>query len=460
MKMNPTVFREYDIRGVAGSDFDEDFARALGRAVGTRLRARHPGETPAIAVGRDCRLTSDAYADAVVRGLNETGVDVADIGMCPTPLMYFSLFELPVHGGIEITASHNASEYNGFKICLGREAIYGQAIATLRGEMERGEHARGAGKTTRHDVITPYVAYCREQFGTLPRKLKVVVDAGNGAAGHIGPEIMRALGCEVIELYCDPDGRFPNHHPDPTMPENLADVIRTVAESGADVGIAYDGDADRIGVVAPGGRILWGDELLVIFAREILARRPGAIVISEVKCSQRLFDDVASRGGKPIMWKAGHSLIKAKMKETGAAVGGEMSGHMFFADRFLGYDDAIYASCRLLEILAGSQGGVLDLLDGLPPAFNTPEIRVDCPDELKFAVAGRVRDVLRKDHPVNEVDGVRVSFPDGWGLVRASNTQPALVLRFEASSEARCAEYRAFVEKLVAEARRAVEAGG
>jgi phosphomannomutase/phosphoglucomutase len=289
--------------------------------------------------------------------------------------------------------------------------------------------------------------------------LKVVVDAGNGAAGHIGPDIMRALGCEVIELNCEPDGRFPNHHPDPTEPENLEQLIHEVAHAGADVGIAYDGDADRIGVIAPGGRILWGDELLVVFAREILARRPGAVVISEVKCSQRLFDDVVKHGGKAIMWKAGHSLIKAKMRETDAAVGGEMSGHMFFSDRFLGYDDAIYASCRLLDIMARSGAGVLDLIADLPPAYNTPEIRVDCPDELKFAVTARVRDRLRRDYPINEVDGVRVSFDDGWGLVRASNTQPALVLRFEASSAAKCAEHRAFVERIVAEERAQVEAG-
>jgi phosphomannomutase/phosphoglucomutase len=458
MKMNPTIFREYDIRGIAGSDFDEGFAYTLGRAVGTRLRGLHAGATPAIAVGRDCRLTSDAYATELMRGLTGCGVDVIDIGMCPTPLMYFALHQLPVHGGLEVTASHNASEYNGFKICIGREAIYGDAITTLCSEMERAAFATGQGKVSRHEIVPPYQAYCREQFGTLPRKLKVVVDAGNGAGGHIGPEIMRALGCDVIELNCDPDGRFPNHHPDPTVPENLEELIRTVADSKADVGIAYDGDADRIGVTAPGGRILWGDELLVIFAREILARRPGAVVISEVKCSQRLFDDVAQHGGKPIMWKAGHSLIKAKMRETGAAVGGEMSGHMFFADRFLGHDDAIYASCRLLDILSRSSGGVLDLLAGLPPAFNTPEIRVDCPDTLKFAVTERVRDRLRRDYPVNEVDGVRVSFSDGWGLVRASNTQPALVLRFEASSAATCAEHRAFVERIVAEERAAVEA--
>lgn len=459
MKMNPTIFREYDIRGVAGRDFDEGFAYALGRAVGTRLRGLHPGTTPTMAVGRDCRLTSDAYASELMRGLNESGVDVLDIGMCPTPLLYFALHELPVQGGLEVTASHNASEYNGFKICVGHSAIYGDAIATLRGEIERGAFATGQGKVMQRAILPPYEKYCTEQFSTLPRKLKVVVDAGNGAGGHIGPDIMRKLGCEVIELNCDPDGRFPNHHPDPTVPENLEDLIRTVAESKADVGIAYDGDADRIGVVAPGGRILWGDELLVIFAREILARRPGAIVISEVKCSQRLFDDVAKHGGEPIMWKAGHSLIKAKMRETGAAVGGEMSGHMFFADRFLGYDDAIYASFRLLDILARSTGGILDLLDGLPPAFNTPEIRVDCPDEIKFKVAERVRDRLKGEYPVNEVDGVRVKFDDGWGLVRASNTQPALVLRFEASSAALRDQHRALVEGIVAEARAAVEAG-
>jgi len=460
MKMNPTIFREYDIRGIAGRDFDEDFAHILGRAVGTRLRALHPGTTPAMAVGRDCRTTSDAYARELMRGLNESGVDVLDIGMCPTPLLYFALHELPVQGGLEVTASHNASEYNGFKICIGHAAIYGDAIATLRGEMERGAFATGQGTITQRAILPPYEKYCTGQFGTLPRKLKVVVDAGNGAGGHIGPDIMRKLGCEVVELYCDPDGRFPNHHPDPTVPENLEDLIRAVDEQRADVGIAYDGDADRIGVVAPGGRILWGDELLVIFAREVLARRPGAIVISEVKCSQRLFDDVVSHGGEAIMWKAGHSLIKAKMRETGAAVGGEMSGHMFFFDRFLGYDDAIYASFRLLDILARSPGGILDLLDGLPPAFNTPEIRVDCPDEIKFAVAARVRDRLKRDYPVNEVDGVRVQFDDGWGLVRASNTQPALVLRFEASSAELRDRHRQLVEGIVAEARAALEAGG
>ncbi len=460
MRMDPTIFREYDLRGVAERDMDADFARALGRAVATRVRRLHPDRKPALAVGRDCRLTSQAYAEAVIAGIAESGVDVVDIGMCPTPLLYFALFQLPVDGGVEVTASHNASEYNGFKVCIGRESIYGQAIASLRGEIERGDFASGSAEVRRSEIVAPYQRYCAEQFGRLPRRLRVVVDGGNGASGPVAPPVLRAMGCEVTELFCEADGRFPNHHPDPTVPENLADVIRTVEAQQADLGIAYDGDGDRVGIVAPGGRILWGDELLVIFAREILTRKPGAVVISEVKCSQRLFDDVARHGGRPVMWKAGHSLIKAKMKEMHAEVGGEMSGHMFFADRFFGYDDAIYASCRLLEILARSTGTVLDLLEGLPPAFSTPEIRVDCPDAVKFAVVDGVRARLARDWPVEDIDGVRVSFPDGWGLVRASNTQPALVLRFEAHGDRQRDEYRARVEQVVAEVRAEVEGAG
>jgi phosphomannomutase/phosphoglucomutase len=451
--MNPTIFREYDIRGVAGSDFDADFARNLGRAVGTRVRGLHPGKTVTMSVGRDCRLTSDAYAGALIGGLRETGVDVLDIGMVPTPLLYFSLFELPVDGGIEVTASHNASEYNGFKVCIGRESVYGDAITSLLRDIERSEFASGRGRVEQRDVVTPYLAFCEEQFGKLPRRLRVVVDTGNGAASAIAPAVVERLGCEVIPLYCDPDGRFPNHHPDPTLPENLADVIRTVAERRADVGLAFDGDGDRLGVVGPDGRILWGDEILVVFAREILARKPGAVVISEVKCSQRLFDDVAKHGGRPIMWKAGHSLIKAKMKETGAAVGGEMSGHMFFSDRFFGFDDAVYAAARLLEILATSGASLTALLADLPPVHTTPELRVDCPDALKFQVVERVRERLRASYPVNDVDGVRAQFAEGWGLVRASNTQPALVLRFEATSAAKRDEYRGLVEGIVEEER-------
>jgi phosphomannomutase/phosphoglucomutase len=453
MKLNPKIFREYDIRGVAEQDFDAAFARALGCAVGTRARRDSPEKTPALAVGRDCRATSDAYAEAVIAGILSTGTNVLNIGMVPTPLLYFSLFELGVDGGVEITASHNPSEFNGFKICQGQEAIHGEAIYRLRDEIHAGDFATGAGEARDHDVLPAYIAFCESEIGILPRPLKVVVDAGNAAAGPAAPQVLGALGCEVVALHCEPDGRFPNHHPDPTVAENLVDLQAAVEREHADLGIALDGDGDRIGVVAPGGRIIWGDELLVIFAREILARKPGSVIISEVKCSRRLYDEIERLGGQGIMWKAGHSLIKAKMKETGAAIGGEMSGHMFFADRFFGYDDALYAAARLLEILASTQGTVLDLLDGLPPSFTTPEIRVDCDDDLKFRVAEKAKEYLRKEREINDIDGVRADFGDGWGLVRASNTQPALVLRFEAQSEARLAEIRSHVEAIVAKAR-------
>ena len=456
MKMKPTIFREYDIRGVANVDYDEAFARALGRAVATRLRRTQSAGRPVLALGRDCRLTSEAYVSALTQGALESGVDVVDLGMCPTPLLYFALFKLPVAGGVQVTGSHNPAEYNGFKICIGKETIYGKEIADLRGEIERGAFATGQGERRSAPIIPPYRQFCAEQFGVLPRRLKIVVDAGNGAAGPVAPDVIGALGCDVVPLFCDPDGRFPNHHPDPTLPENLVDVIAAVDRERADAGIAFDGDADRIGVIAPGGRIVWGDELLVILARELLERKPGAIVVSEVKCSQRLYDDVEKHGGKALMWKAGHSLLKAKMKELGAAIGGEMSGHMFFSDRFFGYDDAIYAACRFLEILARSKGGVVDLLAGLPPAYSTPEIRVDCPDEIKFQVAERAREHFARLYPVNDVDGVRINFAEGWGLVRASNTQPALVLRFESSTETKRDEYRKLVEGVVADIQRSL----
>jgi phosphomannomutase/phosphoglucomutase len=453
MKLNPKIFREYDIRGIAEEDFDTDFARALGGALGTRARRAHPDKTPTLTVGRDCRATSDTYAEAVIAGILGTGANVVDIGMVPTPLLYFSLFELDVDGGVEITASHNPSEFNGFKICQGREAIHGDAIYSLRAEMQAGDFASGQGSSRKLDVLPAYIDFCQKEIGQLARPLKVVVDAGNAAAGPAAPQVLRALGCEVVALYCEPDGRFPNHHPDPTVAENLVDLQAAVAREQADLGVALDGDGDRIGVVAPNGQIIWGDELLVIFAREILARKPGSVIISEVKCSRRLYDEIERLGGQGVMWKAGHSLIKAKMKETQAAIGGEMSGHMFFADRFFGYDDALYAAARLLEILASSDGDVLDLLAGLPPSFTTPEIRVDCDDDLKFAVAEKTKEYLRNEREINDIDGVRADFGDGWGLVRASNTQPALVLRFEAQSEDRLAEIRQHVEALVARAR-------
>ncbi len=451
--MNPAIFREYDIRGIADTDFDRDFAFTLGRAYGTYALGQGKKR---VAVGRDCRLTSDKYAAALRQGLRATGLDVLDIGVCPTPLMYFSLHHYDLDGGLQVTGSHNPPEHNGFKICLGKITIHGQEIQELRRLVERDVFASGQGKEGSAPIIPPYQEFVSRQFGRLAREIAVVVDAGNSTAGPVAPPIFRSLGCQVTELFCDLDGRFPNHHPDPTIPENLTHLIAKVKETGAEVGIAYDGDADRLGLVDRHGHIIWGDEMLVLFARDILQRQPGAVIVSEVKCSQRLFDDIAQKGGTPIMWKAGHSLLKAKLRETGALLGGEMSGHMFFADRYFGYDDAIYASCRVLEILGKSGKELTDLLADLPPSCTTPEIRVDCPDELKFHIAEKVRDRFRGQYEIVDVDGVRVKFPEGWGLVRASNTQPVLVLRFEATTPEKLAEYRALMEGVVEEVKKSL----
>ncbi|HLN86018.1 MAG TPA: phosphomannomutase/phosphoglucomutase, partial [Candidatus Limnocylindrales bacterium] len=374
--MNPLVFREYDIRGLAEIDFDSEFALLLGKVHGTAI-ADQGGRR--VTVGRDCRATSDAYADAVIAGMVSAGLEVYDIGVCPSPLLYFSLFHLDVDGGIQITASHNPSQYNGFKICQGKDTLYGEQIQEIRRKMELGQfRERRGGKVERYQIMPPYHNHLLADVPKLARPLKVVVDAGNGVGGPVAPPIFRQLGCQVWEIGCVPDGNFPLHHPDPTVPENLAMLIDKVRQEKADVGVAYDGDADRIGAVDEQGNILWGDELLVLFARDLLTRNPGAQVISEVKCSQRLYDDIAKHGGKPIMWKAGHSLLKAKMKETGALLAGEMSGHMFFKERYFGYDDAVYASLRLLEILANSGTPLSALLADLPKSVSTPELRVDC----------------------------------------------------------------------------------
>jgi phosphomannomutase/phosphoglucomutase len=357
------------------------------------------------------------------------------------------LFHLDLDGGIQVTASHNPSEYNGFKICLGKDTLYGAQIQEIRGKMEGAQfRENGGGKLESFEIVTPYHRHLLSDVPKLQRPLKVVVDAGSGVGGPVAPPLFRQLGCTVWEIACVPDGRFPVHHPDPTVPENLQLLIDKVRAERADVGIAYDGDADRIGAVDENGHILWGDELLVLFARDVLKRNPKAVIISEVKCSQRLYDDIARHNGTAIMWKAGHSLLKAKMKETQALLAGEMSGHMFFKERYFGYDDAIYASLRLLEILARSDRPLSALLDDLPPSVSTPEMRVDCPDDKKFALARKATEYFRQRYDVIDVDGVRVKFPEGWGLIRASNTQPALVLRFEASSPEKLNEYRSIVE--------------
>ena len=442
--MNPSIFREYDIRGLAEKDFDKNFAFLLGKVHGTNI-SQNGGKQ--VTVGRDCRATSDPYAEAVIAGLASTGLHVYDIGVCPTPLMYFSLFHLDADGGIQVTASHNPAEYNGFKLCLGKETLYGEQIQDIRTQMKENKvREKPRGKVERYEIIPPYHAHLLRDVPKLARPLKVVVDAGSGVGGPIAPPIFRQLGCTVWEIACIPDGRFPIHHPDPTVPENLEMLIDKVREEKADLGIAYDGDADRVGAVDEKGNILWGDELLVLFSRDVLQRNPDAVIISEVKCSQRLYDDIAKNRGKAIMWKAGHSLLKAKMKETRALLAGEMSGHMFFKERYFGYDDAIYASLRLLEILAKSGRPLSTLLADLPKSVSTPEIRVDCPDDRKFIIAEQAKEYFRERYDIIDVDGVRVRFPEGWGLIRASNTQPALVLRFEAKSEEKLNEYRAVIE--------------
>ena len=444
--MDPKIFREYDIRGIAGVDFNDEEVLLLGKAVGTYLQDH--GRSFA-AVGRDCRLTSDAYAGQIIAGLRESGCEVVDIGVCPTPVFYFAINHFKTGGGVMVTASPNQPEYNGFKLCLDMDSIFGREILKIQDIIDSRRFREGGGKVSQADAVTPYKAFIGKNI-SLAGPLKVGVDAGNGTAGVVAVPVLQNLGCEVHDLYCDMDGRFPNHEADPTVLENMTDLIRLVREKGLDLGIGYDGDGDRIGVVDENGHIVYGDKLIILFAREILSRRPGATFISEVKCSKVMYDDIEKHGGNAIMWKTGHSLIKTKMKQEKAALAGEMSGHMFFADRYLGYDDAVYASCRLLELIAGSGQTLSVLLADIPETFSTPEIRVECPDEEKFDLVARVTDYFKSNgYHVVDIDGVRVLFDDGWGLVRASNTQPALVLRFEAMTEKRLAEIRSLVENVV-----------
>ncbi len=444
--MNPDIFREYDIRGKFPDDLNSKTACDLGRAFGTYYHLHGANK---ISVGHDCRESYPELKDALIKGLIETGMNITYLGMVPTPLLYYSIHELKLDGGIQITGSHNPPEYNGFKICLGKATIYGEEIQKIR-EIHEGRNIRkGEGGLVNTDVIKPYLKYLEENLKPGKIKRRVIIDAGNGVGGLVAPQVYRAMGVDVIPLFCEPDGSFPNHHPDPTIPENLVDLKRLVDEKDADLGISFDGDADRIGVVDKEGNVIWGDQLMIIFARDILKRNPGASIIGEVKCSQVLYDDIKKQGGNPIMWKAGHSLIKGKMKETGALFAGEMSGHLFFADRYYGFDDAIYAGARLLEILTTQEKGVRELLSGIPKMVNTPEIRMDCPDDKKFNVVKKLVAEFKKEYEVIDVDGARVLFDGGWGLIRSSNTQPVLVLRFEATDEKRLKKIRSvFMEKL------------
>ena len=445
MQINPQIFREYDIRGVVNKDLTPDIVRKIGQGFGTLMTRSGRRD---LVVGRDGRLSSKDFAEALIEGLISTGCNVVDIGLCPTPVYYFSIFHLDKDGGMMVTGSHNPPEFNGFKVSVGKSTIFGKEIQNLRELIEKGKFVTGKGDVSEMEIVQPYQDYIRKNIHA-GKGMRVVIDAGNGTAGVVAGPLLRDLGCEVEELYCEVDGRFPNHFPDPTIPGNLKDLIERVKKTRADVGMGYDGDGDRIGVVDEQGNIIWGDQLMILFSREILKRKKGSAFVAEVKCSQNLFDDIEKHGGKATMWKTGHSLIKEKMKEEKAALGGEMSGHIFFADRYFGYDDAIYASCRLIELLSGKDQKLSQLLNDVPKTFITPEIRVDCPDEIKFKVVEKVKEMLSKDNPIIDVDGVRVKFEDGWGLVRPSNTQPALVLRFEALTEERLQKIRKLVEDRV-----------
>ena len=430
------IFREYDIRGTYPEELNEETVTLLGKALGTYYRKNNAKK---ITLGRDCRLSSPQLSKWLKQGLLSTGIDILELGIVPTPLVYFSLHVLEdVDGGIQITGSHNPPEFNGFKICLGKETIYGEEIQKIKDICKSGEFIKGEGKLSQADIVEKYISYVVDNIKPGPYKKKVVVDGGNGTACEVAVRIYKELGFDVIPLFCEPDGNFPNHHPDPTIPENLTQLIERVKNEKADLGIAFDGDGDRIGVVDHEGNIIWGDQLMIIFSRALLKRYRGGKIIGEVKCSQILYDEIEKNGGEPIMWKTGHSLIKKKMKEEGALLAGEMSGHLFFAERYFGYDDAIYAGARLLEILSTTEESITQMLSDLPKMVNTPEIRIDCPDEIKFNIVSDIaKEFKNEGYKVVDVDGARVIFEDGWGLIRASNTQPVLVLRFEAKDKER-----------------------
>lgn len=444
--MNQNIFREYDIRGIVGEQLTDETVAVLGKAIGTffnRNGARR------VAVGFDARESSPRFCELLTKGFNETGCDAVLIGQVPTPVLYHTVFTKDVDGGVMITGSHNPPDHNGFKICLGRQTLFGSQIQEIKEIALRGEFSVGAGSVEQMEVLAAYEADILSKISLGERKLKAVVDAGNGMGGVTAVPVYEKLGIRLVKLFIEPDSNFPNHHPDPTVTENLQDCIAKVLESGADLGIAFDGDGDRIGVVDETGRIIWGDELMILLAREILREKPNSTIIAEVKCSQNLFDDIKLRGGNPLMWKAGHSLIKAKMKETQAALAGEMSGHIFFADRFYGFDDATYAGARVLEILSKTDKKLSELLADLPETFSTPELRVPCADERKFDVVQKIAEEFAKTNEVITTDGARILFENGWGLVRASNTQAILVLRFEADSPENLAKIRAAVENRV-----------
>ncbi|MCX6695458.1 MAG: phosphomannomutase/phosphoglucomutase [Candidatus Altiarchaeota archaeon] len=433
-----SIYRAYDIRGVYGKDLTDDVAEDLGRAFASTFKGK-------CAVGYDVRVSSPPLSKSLIKGLLSSGIDVVDLGLVPTPLLYFAVHHLKLAGGVMITGSHNPPDYNGFKVWRGSTTISGEEIQELRKIVEAGKFKTGAGKLEKKDVVPAYVEYVKQRI-KLKKKLKVVVDSSNGNAGSIVPRLLRDLGCEVIELYSKPDGTFPNHPADPTVDDNMKDLIAVVTKEKADLGVAFDGDADRAGFISDKGEIIRGDQALIIFSREILEKKKGAKIICEVKCSQALLEDVKVHGGIPLMYKTGHSFIKNKLKQEHALLAGEMSGHFYFADDYPGYDDGIYASLRMTQILSKTDKKISEMLTTQPKYVSTPELRVECPDDQKFKIVDEVSQALQKKGlDVLTIDGARIQYPDGWGLIRASNTTPKLILRFEAKTPERLEEIKKII---------------
>ncbi len=441
--ISPYIFREYDIRGVVDKDLTDEVVELLGKGIGTYLR-RHGAKR--ITIGGDVRLSTERFRKDLMSGLQSVGINVVDLGPVPTPVQYFSMHHIPdVQGGVMITGSHNPPEFNGFKITLNNAPVFGEMIQEIRRLIENKDFESGNGSYEKQEVIDDYIAYIKKDI-KLERPVKVVLDSGNGAASLVAHRLFKELGADTIDLFDTPDGRFPNHHPDPTVVEYIQELIKTTKESDAELGIGYDGDADRIGVVDENGEVIWGDKLMIIFSRDVLRTHPGAPIIFDVKCSQALPEMIEKFGGKPVMSKTGHSNLKQKMKDMKAPLAGEMSGHIFFADRYFGFDDAIYASARMVELVSRSNQKVSEFLNDVPKYYSTPEIRAEVEsDKLKFEIARKAEEYFSQHYDVVAIDGVRIQFGDGWGLVRASNTQPVLVLRFEARTPERLEEIKNLV---------------
>ncbi len=445
--LNESIFREYDIRGIVEEDLKDEDVEKIAMAFATvYMRAG----AKKISVGMDGRPSSDRIRSIFIENILKFGIDVIDIGLAPTPVLYYAVFKMELDGGVIITASHNPPEYNGFKALLGKDAMSGDQIREIYQIAKSGKFkiVSNKGVVTKHDMVSDYIKYVSGQI-KLERKIRVVVDSGNGTGGITGVPLYKKIGAEVIDIFTEVDGNFPNHHPDPTKAENLKDLIVKVKETGAELGIGFDGDADRIGVVDGEGNILWGDMLMVVFSRELLKNNKGAKIISEVKASDVLYSEIEKNGGIPIMWKTGHSILKRKIKEENAILAGEVSGHIFFNDKWFGFDDAVYSGARLLEILAGSDKTLKSIMESVPKKFNTPEIRVDTTEEAKFKIVDEVKSIFRKEYDIIDIDGVRIKFPNGWALVRASNTQPSLVLRYESDTAENLQKIRDIVEPVL-----------